>query len=190
MALPTELAVALKEWAIVCDALAAGRQLLLLRKGGIHEDAGAGRFVVEHERFLLFPTYLHQKRDSLKPAALAGFEPRAAEPQTIALAAVCAVTDVIKLRSRSQVDAVDAEHVWAPPLVDMRFDYKPHNPLFMVLVRAYRLAAPASVANTPVYAGCKSWVPLEQPVRTAGAVPVLDDAAYEARRRGILAAIR
>ena len=31
---------ALKEWAIVCKALAEGRQILLIRKGGIEEIKG------------------------------------------------------------------------------------------------------------------------------------------------------
>src|ERR1700722_13719814 len=31
---------AFKEWAVTCQALAAGRQSLLLRKGGIHERDG------------------------------------------------------------------------------------------------------------------------------------------------------
>ncbi|HLL89611.1 MAG TPA: DUF1802 family protein, partial [Tepidisphaeraceae bacterium] len=157
---PDHLNVALKEWAAVCDAVGSGRQLLLLRKGGIQEDAGAGKFVVEHEQFLLFPTYAHQKLDLLKPDVRALAEPRSAEPATLTLATACAVTDVVKLRARSQMDAIDADHVWMPPLVDLRFDYKPHNPLFLVLVRAYRLTAPATIANTPEYAGCKSWVPL------------------------------
>ena len=58
MAWPTSLQVGLKEWAVVCGALASGRQMVLLRKGGIYE--AAGEFEVEHREFLLFPTYLHQ----------------------------------------------------------------------------------------------------------------------------------
>src|SRR6476469_947176 len=58
MALPNPLAIALKEWATVCHALETGRQMLLLRKGGIYE--AAGEFELENPQFLLFPTYLHQ----------------------------------------------------------------------------------------------------------------------------------
>ena len=84
------------------------------------------------------------------------------------------------------MDALDDEHVWAPPLIDMRFNYKPQNPLYLLLVRAYRLPQPVSVENTPAYAGCKSWVPLDQPVVTGGATAVLDDVKYEFRRKEIL----
>ena len=37
------LDLALKEWAVICDLLATGRQTLVLRKGGIAEEQGPGR---------------------------------------------------------------------------------------------------------------------------------------------------
>jgi hypothetical protein len=184
MAWPTSLQVGLKEWAVVCRALEQGRQTVLLRKGGIYE--AAGEFEVEHRQFLLFPTYLHQNLKMLKPIEHAGFEPRSAEPDQIAITAAGVVTDIIELKSRAQVDAIDDEHVWTPPLIDMRFNYRPENPLYLLLVRAYRLPQPATLANTPAYAGCKSWVPLDQAIQLRDAAPVLDDAKYELRRQSIL----
>src|SRR5947209_3948644 len=68
---------AFKEWAVICRALAEGRQALLLRKGGI-EDPG-GRFRLEHERFWLFPTYVHQQRAGIKPEAVPLLEQAEAE---------------------------------------------------------------------------------------------------------------
>ena len=158
--------------------------MVLLRKGGIYE--AAGEFELENPRFLLFPTYLHQNAKMLKDDARQGLEQRDAEPRHVRLGAAGVVTDIIQLRSRTQVDALDDEHVWAPPLIDMRFNYRPDNPLYLLLVRTYRLRDAVVVENTPAYAGCKSWVPLEQPVATAGAAPVLVDPAYDARRRSIL----
>lgn len=184
--LPDTLPTALKEWKLVTDALAVGRQAILLRKGGIYESGG--EFTVEHRQFVFFPTYVHQNLAMLKPDAQAGFEARSAEPEKVVLAAAGEVTNIVQVRSRAQVDQLDGEHVWAPPLIDMRFNYKPKNPLYLLLVRAYRLAAPVSVDNTPAYAGCVSWVPMDAPVSTAGAVPALDDASYQARRERVLAA--
>src|SRR4051812_30851462 len=103
MAWPTSLSVALKEWASVCRALEEGRQMLLLRKGGIYESAG--EFEVEHREFLLFPTYLHQNVKMLKPSEHAAFEPRSAEPDDVVVAAAGVVTDIIELKSRRQMDA-------------------------------------------------------------------------------------
>src|SRR5260370_15414151 len=59
---------ALKEWAVICRALADGTQSLLLRKGGIDEAAGA--FAVEHTRFWLLPTWTHQQREGIVETAL------------------------------------------------------------------------------------------------------------------------
>jgi hypothetical protein len=184
MTAPGSLQVALKEWATVCRALETGRQIVLLRKGGIYESGG--EFELDHPEFLLFPTYLHQNLKMLKPDAHAGFEPHTAEPDRVRLSAAGVVTDIVQVTSRAQVDAIDAEHIWTAPLIDMRFNYKPQNPLYLLLVRAYRLREPVEVENTPAYAGCKSWVPLDEPIATGGAAPVLDDVQYESRRRAIL----
>jgi hypothetical protein len=183
MALPNSLKIALKEWATVCHALETGRQMLLLRKGGIYE--AAGEFELENPQFLLFPTYLHQNLNMLKPADQAGFEARSSEPQQIRISAAGEVTDIVQLKSRAQMDALEAEHVWTPPLIDMRFNYKPQNPLYLMLVRAYRLSESVTVENTPEYAGCKSWVPLEETIDTSNPKPVLNDEAFEMRRSSI-----
>jgi hypothetical protein len=184
MAWPSSLQIALKEWATVCLALETGRQVLLLRKGGIYE--AAGEFELENPQFLLFPTYLHQNAKMLKEDAREGLEHRDDEPRQVRLSAAGVVTDIVRVESRTQIDALDSEHVWAPPLIDMRFNYRPDNPLYLLLVRAYRLQQPTAIDNTPAYAGCKSWVPLERPIPTGDALPVLDDVKYEFRRARIL----
>src|SRR5436305_3871382 len=114
MAWPSSLQVALKEWASVCRALERGTQVILLRKGGIYE--AAGEFEVEHRQFLLFPTYLHQDLKMLKPQAQGGFESRAAEPAQVRISAAGEVTDILQLSSRRQMDAIDEQHIWTPPL--------------------------------------------------------------------------
>lgn len=50
---------ALKEWAVVVDALGSGQQIILLRKGGLRE--GPGGFAVAQPEFLLFPTLFHSQ---------------------------------------------------------------------------------------------------------------------------------
>ncbi|MEA2711008.1 MAG: hypothetical protein QOF78_3609 [Phycisphaerales bacterium] len=184
MAWPTSLQVALKEWNTVCRALETGRQMLLLRKGGIYESAGV--FEVENKEFLLFPTFLHQNLNMLKPTEHAGFAEHGAEPAELAISAAGVVSDIIELKSREQMNKIDDEHVWLAPLLDMRFNYRPENPLYLLLIRAYRLHAPVTIANTPAYAGCKSWVPLELPIETGDALPVLDDVKFDMRRKSIL----
>lgn len=182
--MPPTLNVALKEWATVCRALTEGRQILLLRKGGIYESGG--EFELEHRQFLLFPTYLHQDLKMLKPSEHRGFAAVTAEPSQVQLSAAAEVTDILPMTSRSVMDGLDAHHIWSAPLIDMRFNYKPQNPLYLLLVSVYRLAEPIVLQNTPAYAGCKSWVPLERSVATTGAAAVLNEADFSAARRPIL----
>ena len=183
--LPPTLNVALKEWATVFRALETGRQILLLRKGGISESVGG--FELEHSEFLLFPTYLHQNLDSLKPEAHENFRPHTAEPDRVTLSLAARVTDIHPLECREQMDELDDQHVWLPPLIDMRFNYRPKNPLYLLVLRAYRLHNAVTIENTPAYAGCKSWVPLEQGFPTENATPVLDDTTFQTRRQLIRA---
>jgi hypothetical protein len=184
MPLPDQLDTALKEWATVCHALGAGRQITLLRKGGIFESAGG--FEIEKRQFLLFPTYLHQNSAMLKDDAMFWFEHRAAEPEQIALEFAGDITHIERISNRAQIDAIDSEHIWTSPLIDMRFNYKPQNPLYLLLVRVYQLPKAVTIQNTPAYAGCKSWVPLDLPVSVEKTTPVLDDVAYQNRTQNIL----
>lgn len=54
--LPSRCRVALKEWAVTPRALDQGEQVLLLRKGVIHEEGK--EFRVVHPEFLIHPTHL------------------------------------------------------------------------------------------------------------------------------------
>ena len=183
MSWPNELNVALKEWATVCAALGDGRQIILLRKGGIYESAG--EFEIEHRRFLLFPTYLHQNAEMLKAGEHTALQPIKTEPDKIAISLAGEITDIIPMTNRTAMDAFDNEHIWTSKLIDMRFNYRPENPLYLLLVRAYRLGKAITIDNTPAYAGCKSWVPLDRAVETKDASSVLDDSEYFRRAQMI-----
>jgi hypothetical protein len=181
--IPSSLNVALKEWATVCSAVAAAQQIILLRKGGIYESAG--EFEIEHRRFLLFPTYLHQKAEMLKEPHRAAIRQVESEPDKIDISLAAEITDIVRVVSRSAMDALASEHIWSPKLIDMRFNYRPENPLYLLLIRAYKLKIPVTIATTPAYAGCKSWVPLERSIETTGAEPILNDSKYSAKRQRI-----
>ena len=181
MSLPETLKVALKEWAVVGRALGEGRQIILLRKGGIYESEG--EFTLEHRRFLIFPTYLHQNLKMLKAAEHDGFEAATAEPRQVRLELAAEVTDILPVQSRPAMDALEDQHIWTAPLIDMRFNYRPENPLYLLLLRAYRLSNPVTIDNTPAYAGCKSWVPLGGSVETSLAMPALAEGEWEQRRK-------
>lgn len=179
---------ALKEWASVCDLLAQGRCTLLLRKGGVHETTGPGRFCLEHERFAFFPAWEHEKLDWLKPALRPDRGPIAVEPKEIVFRGWGEVAGIWPVPTRAALDLLDDLHPWLPPQIDMRFDYKPDRPVYALLVRAHRFAQPVVRANDAAFAGCRSWVPLGE-LDTAGSVAAMDDASFEAVRERVAAAL-
>ena len=152
--------VALKEWQVVCDAIAAGEQSILLRKGGIQEGPNGFRF--EHDRFALLPTRLHQKPDMLKPQYRDAIDAGEAEPASFTLTHAAEVIDIRTVGSREELDRLAEPHVWAAPYLDLRWDYRPERPLYLVTVRPLRLAGPFELRNTYQVAGCRSWVPLPE----------------------------
>ncbi|MBC7782606.1 MAG: DUF1802 family protein [Burkholderiales bacterium] len=173
------LQTGLKDWQAVCRALETGRQIVLLRKGGIHETEGV--FEMENREFVMFPTWLHQRVDWIKDVDMSLAEQRQTDPEEIELRVLGRVAEISRIQSRRQMDAIDASHIYLPPLIDMRFNYRPANPLYLIVVRAYSLASPVTIRNTPEYAGCRSWVPLEKSILTERAQPVLDDDTFAAR---------
>ncbi|MEM9915307.1 MAG: DUF1802 family protein [Planctomycetota bacterium] len=152
--------IALKEWACVCDLLVEGKVCLLLRKGGVHEHDGPGRFKLEHDRFALFPAWEHETLEWIKPRFRPDRGPITEEPDVITFCGVAQVLGVWEVKSRAAFDQLDHMHPWLPPQIDMRFNYKPQHPLYAVLIAACRLEQTKRVPNRREFAGCKSWVPL------------------------------
>lgn len=173
------LRIAFKEWAVICRALADGRQALILRKGGIAE--GGGAFRPEHARFLLYPSYFHeQHRTGIKPDlmplldAAEADRPPAGRLRLTHFATVGGVTHVTNLDAAL---ALDPLHGWTADTVRQRFHYRTPG-LYVLGVRVYRLAEPLEAAERPEYAGCKTWVELDAGASTEGATPVMTDAAF------------
>lgn len=167
----TENAIALKEWAAVCAALEAGRQTILLRKGGIAE--GPGGFRIEHSEFWLYPTQFHQDAAQLSEdgqAFLAQARPFAPAAGRIAirLYAVCESVDFIE--DRRTLAEFRGRHILSEAAVQQRFDYRTPG-LYVATVRISRRPEPFDVPELARYAGCKSWVELDRPLGTAGLIP-------------------
>jgi hypothetical protein len=186
--------VALKEWAVVCDLLLNGQQVVLLRKGGIHEQRKG--FAIEHDAFYLYPNTEHQSREQLQPAFHPLLERSGPPPQESGVVTVpgfCRVVDVIETTDPAALRALEAHTCWTQALFDMRLAYKPDRPNYVVTVRSYRLPRAIKLPYHKAYAGCRSWVPLRDTIPEAAAAaaePVLDDAAFEQHRRTILGVVR
>src|SRR6185503_19675716 len=105
---------AFKEWAIVVDALGRGEQIIILRKGGIHE--GKGGFQLEHPRFWLFPTLFHQQRESVLLPAQKRYDaiaPLFGSPDKVRIEFLADVADWRKIDSLEQVQALRGQHIWS-----------------------------------------------------------------------------
>ena len=182
--------IAFKEWAVVCDELLSGRQVLMLRKGGILEQKQG--FQIEHQAFFLYPNTEHQSREQLKPEFHAqldryGLPPR--ESGKVLIPGFCRVVDIVKTADAAKLRALESCTCWTQALFDMRINYKPEKPNFVVTVRCFKLPEPIEVPYHKDYAGCHSWVPLKQELQMAQSVPVLSDAEFELKRQQVLGII-
>jgi hypothetical protein len=172
------LSHAFKEWAVVCQALADGRQALIIRKGGIAEAGGA--FTPEHRRFWLYPTYVHQQCDGIKSEAdplLEEAERRRLQHGTLRFTDFAEVSGVYHVRHLSAVLLLDGLHIWSEETIRKRFEYRAPG-LYVLPVRIFRVREAFVLPEREEYEGCKTWVELEQALPTDSAVAVLDDRAY------------
>lgn len=170
-----ESATALKEWAVVEEAMAAGAVSLLLRKGGIAERQGD--FAAEHRDFWIFPTGWHENRPDLAEH-LHPFLDQLAPPRargTVPFRVYCEVDDAYRIESEQVLERLEGMHPLAPPAAHARFNYKGRLYIHALIVRAYVLTEPVVLPDTARYEGCVSWVDLDQPIATAGLTPVLSD---------------
>lgn len=180
---------ALKEWAVAVDALEEGKTILLLRKGGIREEGN--QFKVAHDEVLLYPTFEHQQPDFLKPEYASKVSPVESgwHPETVRIGAWAKITDIFMVSYEPSVKALLPYHVWNEQFVSDRLKWKHRQPVYILLLRTYKLPQPQFVPYQPEYGGCKSWIDLIEQVSIADAVPVLSDTDYIKQATAIRAAI-
>jgi hypothetical protein len=167
---------AFKEWAVVCRALAEGRQILILRKGGIAE--GPRGFEVTDRQFFLFPTYLHQAPTGLVPEWREALAPDPA-PGRVSISHYAIVSSWLRIRTIEKLRALRGLHVWSDELVEERFHRWSEESVIALMVRVYALPSPAVLDSIAAYDGCKSWITLAEQVSLDGARPVLAEPDFE-----------
>lgn len=175
--------IGFKEWQVVCEALASGRQSVILRKGGIHE--GRQGFSFAHDSFFLFPTRFHAQGDQVRESevkVMPEWQPGDEIRITHHAEAIWAVT----LTDWTQVAALEPLHIYSEATVRDRFDWQgkgmASGSIHVALVRVRKLAEPWSFSYEPGFGGCRSWVSLPSPPDgwEESARPVLDDDAFAA----------
>jgi hypothetical protein len=178
----------LKEWAVAVRALERGDTALVIRKGGIREKA----FAVKDSRFLLLPGYEHQRAELLKPEywELLKEIPNLTDDGPLRFTSFAEVKGAYEISEPESLEAVDPYLMWTPEYAESRFRWRPKKPLMVLVLRTYLLPKPAELPYSESYAGCKSWIELEQPVPVAGARPALEDDAFDRLVSPTLEALR
>jgi len=169
---------ALKEWSIAIKALEQGETILLLRKGGIREEKG--RFEVPFRRVLLYPTYEHQDPTLLKHSGAVEQVESVCPRATIEISSLAEITDVMQVSNLDVVRSLLPFHIWNNRFVEERLKWKPRSPLYLLLLRVFRLPQSQVIAYREEYGGCRSWIEVDE-VKVDPAIPVLSDAEYQER---------
>jgi hypothetical protein len=155
-------AAALKEWAIVCKALEEGRQVILLRKGGIMEYRQG--FEVKHSDFFLYPTFEHQSKESLQPDYVNKLDivlQNAPVNNRNRITSCATVVLVKEITNKSVLGRLEKYHIWNDQYINVRYNYNPKRPLNVVVLRVYKMNNPLEVDVKPEITGCKSWIPVQ-----------------------------
>ena len=173
---------ALKEWAVLVDAMARGDIIAMVRKGGIREKRAG--FEARHDRFLLYPTFFHENPRDLAlrfhPMLASAHErrPEAGRVRLTHLAESVAVWNVI---DPSLLPAVEREHGLASGAVLSRFHYRGNPNVRVVATRILALREPVEIPEASRYAGCVSWLELDADVDVSGARSVLAESELARR---------
>lgn len=154
-------AAGLKEWAIVCKALEEGRQVIILRKGGIMEYKKG--FEVKHRNFFLYPTYEHQSKESLQPDYADKLDvilQNAPRDNRNIISSCATAIQVIEITDEGLLGRLEKYHIWNDRYVDTRMRYNPKKPMNVVVLRVYKMNNPIEVHIEPELTGCRSWIPI------------------------------
>ncbi len=181
---------AYKEWAVISRALLEGEQVLDVRKGGLRED---GRhFGVQSSRVWLYPTTEHQRPELLKPAYRHTIELSPGSPvgEPITIPGWADIVGVATLTDPEQLARLDSKLIWTLDYAESRLNWKKRDPLWVLVLRVYRLRDPLTVPWDEDYGGCTSWVDLAGLPDDPAELPselALSDTAFEARQKGVVA---
>ncbi len=173
---------AFKEWAIIVDALGRGDQILILRKGGIHE--GRGGFQVDCPRFFLFPTRFHQQQEGVLPEVGQRMKSLSSDyflENEVRIEFWAEVQEWKQLESWEDAQQLEGQHVWTEEVIRERCDWSKKKGIYCLAVRVYRLPEAKIIPLLDSYGGCKSWIQLESEITLDGSEPVLDDATFNSK---------
>jgi hypothetical protein len=165
--------IALKEMAGLCARLGQGRQILLLRKGGIAEPGGA--FEDPPREFFLFPTRHHERGE--------------APPAEVELVHFAVLEDALRVDDLGRLRGLEEAHGLSAEDLARRFRYRAPG-LQALILRVWHLARPLAMPDARRYDGCRSWIELDREHPVLRAAPALAEADFAARVAELRKALR
>lgn len=175
------MAQAFKEWQVVCDALASGRQSILLRKGGIHE--GKEGFSFAHDSFFLFPTKFHAQLNQVREGEFTP-EKEWQEGDILEITHHAEALFAVTLNDWGILEDLFSYHIYTEDTLKERFDWEgkgmASGSIHVAFVRLVELKKPWTLAYEKRFGGCRSWFELPEPPHGVldGAVPVIEQDAF------------
>lgn len=177
--LPHQFKVALKEWHATIAALESGRQILLLRKGGLLDPEGA--FALEYSQFWLAPTRFHQDATLVKSADVSFLQAPPPKLGVLPLQSYARAEKTWAVSFEESEKLAQLDHIWSARWLESRFDYQREKPLFVVALRVFVLPAPFNTKLDARDSGCKSWIENSALPSAQNATPALDESEFAAK---------
>lgn len=158
------MAVAFKEWYVVCEALGNGVQDVIIRKGGIHEGKGGFEFI--HDSFYLFPTLFHKQAEQVTAVAQK-WMPQTEKKvwdigETVPVKYRCTIERSELISDWEKVLELSDRHVYAEALLRERFDWEGKGMdsgcINVAYVKTEVLEEPLEISYSKSHGGCRSWL--------------------------------
>ena len=169
-----------KDWAISCAALGEGKQVMLFRKAGIAETND--EFKVEHPKFFLYPTWIHQTPEGVKEEHAGMLERVLAQRPAVGTNRIeywSKVEEALVMTDMDQVMRQKDHHVWSQRTIEKRWDWAPERKLWMLLLKTYKLKTPIEFQIKDEYEGCFSWFNLQGEFENLPCEPVLPEEQWQ-----------
>jgi len=141
-------------------------------------------FEVKHNKFLLFPTFEHQSKESIQPNYLSMLYSVLQNTPTNGknkITSYAQVADIKEVSDKSILRKLEKYHIWNDRYVNIRMNYNSKRPMNIILLRVYKMDNPIEVDVKSEWAGCTSWIPIEFPVHSNNnddRQPVLEDRRF------------
>jgi hypothetical protein len=181
--LPSTERSALKEWAVMVDALGCGDIIGIVRKGGIRDQRRG--FAMRHKRFLFYPTRFHASVEQLSER----FAPRLARSHanmapagSVRIEYVGYTAMTVMVRNFRRLALARYELGLSESALRARFNYK-HPGVEFVALRVQRLLKPIIIPELRRYEGCVSWLELDNDIacETGDVAPVMGEHEFSER---------